>query len=209
MDYRLNYPATIRNRQIILGVLERILPKSGTVLEIASGSGQHINYFANQIDQLQWQPSDIDSSVFRSILAWTKHQKLEDRVLPPICIDAQTDSWPISKVYDLSAILAINLVHISPWRATTSIFRNADNYLTSEKILFFYGPYKINGHHTAESNETFDKSLKSQNIEWGVRDLDDMIELGQVHNFRVVETIKMPANNLAIVFNKNHDSNIL
>ena len=113
------------------------------------------------------------------------------------------DIWPISNICDLSAILAINMVHISPWKATTILFKNASNYLTSEKILFFYGPYKIDGRHTAESNDAFDKSLQSQNTEWGVRNLDDMIELAQTHNFRVAETIKMPANNLSIVLNKN------
>ena len=203
MDHRLNYPAAIRNREAILELLERILPQSGTVLEIASGSGQHITYFAKQMDKLQWQPSDIDSSVFNSILAWTKHQKVEKRVLRPINIDAQLDIWPINKIYDLSAILTINMVHISPWKATTNLFKNAAKYLTSEKTLFFYGPYKVNGHHTAASNEAFDKSLQSQNIEWGVRNLDDMIDLGQTNNFKVAETIKMPANNLAIIFNKN------
>jgi len=202
-DARIDFPATSRNREPILELFKRILPSYGTILEIASGSGQHITYFAKNIDALTWQPSDADPNILPSIAAWTKSQNLEEKILPPLLIDTRMPNWHIKDSETLSAIIIINLVHIAPWNVITSLFKQAENLLKSDSLLYFYGPYKINNLHTSTSNEKFDQALKCQNIEWGVRNLDDLITLATFHNFRLMETVPMPANNRSVIFKKN------
>ena len=202
-DARVDFPATNRNREPILKLLKQILPSEGTVLEIASGSGQHITYFAKHIDGLKWQPSDADPNILSSIAAWTTTQNLKNKILPPLLIDTRMANWRLKDLETLSAIIIINLAHIAPWNVVTSLFKNAEKILKSNSLLYFYGPYKINNLHTSPSNEQFDHALKFKNAEWGVRNLEDLVALANFHNFKLIKTVSMPANNLSIIFKKN------
>ena len=201
-DPRLDYPSAGRNRDAILDVLTRVLPMEGTVLEIASGSGQHISYFASNLPALRWQPSDPDAEVFPSIQAWTRHQGVEERVNPPLNIDARTDIWPIGRIENVNAILSINMIHIAPWEACLGLLKNAGRVLKADGLLFLYGPYKIGGQHTVPSNAEFDRSLQGRNPAWGVRNLDDVAATALNEGFQLAETVRMPSNNLSVIFKR-------
>ena len=199
---RLDYPATHRNREVILDVLREALPDRGTVLEIASGSGQHITYFAQHMPQLTWQPSDPEAAARASINAWRLSEKVEQSVQPALDIDARIDIWSAARLKDLAAILSINMVHISPWSATLGLLRNANRILPPGGVLYFYGPYKVGGVHVAQSNADFDLSLRAKNPEWGVRNLDDVAEEALNQNFQLMKTVRMPANNFSVIFQR-------
>ena len=201
-DDRLFYPATSRNRNAILNVLKEYLPKVGTALEIASGSGQHITYFADKMKSLKWQPSEYDVLLQPSIIAWIKACNLQKIVKSPLIIDTRMEKWPIDQITDLSSILAINLIHIAPFTVCESLFKNAANHLIKNGVLYLYGPYKINSQHTAKSNEYFDRTLKLENPKWGVRDIERVEKLGRKFDFNMIKTLQMPANNQSLIFKK-------
>lgn len=201
-DVRLDYPATGRNQEVILDVLKEALPKSGAVLEVASGSGQHITYFAQQIPQLKWQPSDIEAAARASIDAWRNEMGVTDAVLTPIDLDASVDIWSLGHIKDLNAIMSINMIHISAWEACLGLLKNASRVLPAGGVLYLYGPFKVGGFHIAPSNAEFDLSLQSQNPSWGVRNLDDVAEEALKQNFQLMKTIRMPANNFSVIFHK-------
>ena len=201
-DARLDYPATGRNQEVILDVLKEALPNLGTVLEVASGSGQHITYFAHQIPQLKWQPSDTDAAARASIDAWRNEMGVTDAVHNPIYLDASVDIWSLGHIKDLNAIMSINMIHISAWEACLGLLRNASRVLPAGGVLYLYGPFKVGGVHIAPSNAEFDLSLQSQNPAWGVRNLDDVAEEALKQNFQLMKTIRMPANNFSVIFHK-------
>lgn len=197
-DRRLEYPATERNRDAILAVLRGALPETGLVLEIASGSGEHVVYFARAFPGLTFQPSDPEDAALHSIAAWTRATGAAN-VLPPIMLDAASDPWPVAKA---DAILCINMIHIAPWRATEGLIRGAAALLSPGAPLYLYGPYRQAGVVTAPSNEAFDESLKSRNAEWGLRDLGTVAALARDEGFSGPEVTEMPANNLSVVFRR-------
>ena len=201
-DLRLDYPATGRNQEVILDVLKEALPKSGAVLEVASGSGQHITYFAQQIPQLKWQPSDIEAAARASIDAWRNEMGVTEAVHTPIDLDASVDIWSLGHIKDLNAIMSINMIHISAWEACLGLLKNASRLLPAGGVLYLYGPFKVGGLHIAPSNAEFDLSLQSQNPSWGVRNLDDVAEEALKQNFQLMKTIRMPANNFSVIFHK-------
>ncbi len=201
-DARLDYPATGRNQEVILDVLKEALPNLGTVLEVASGSGQHITYFAHQIPQLKWQPSDTDAAARASIDAWRNEMGVTDIVHHSIDLDASVDIWSLGHIKDLNAIMSINMIHISAWEACLGLLRNASRVLPAGGVLYLYGPFKVGGVHIAPSNAEFDLSLQSQNSAWGVRNLDDVAEEALKQNFQLMKTIRMPANNFSVIFHK-------
>ena len=201
-DVRLDYPATGRNQEVILDVLKEALPKSGAVLEVASGSGQHITYFAQQIPQLKWQPSDIEAAARASIDAWRNEMGVTEVVHTPIDLDASVDIWSLGHIKDLNAIMSINMIHISAWEACSGLLKNASRVLPAGGVLYLYGPFKVGGFHIAPSNAEFDLSLQSQNPSWGVRNLDDVAEEALKQNFQLMKTIRMPANNFSVIFHK-------
>jgi hypothetical protein len=174
-EVRRHAPATARNRVAITSVLAHILPKQGTVLEIASGTGEHIVHFAQRFPNLHWQPSDYDRAGLDSIAAWRAETGLPN-LLPPVQIDASSPAWP---VYHADAILCINMVHISPWKATQGLFVGASCLMPPDAPLYLYGPYLEADEDTAKSNLAFDQSLRSRNPEWGLRDRDAVIALAQ------------------------------
>ena len=197
-DPRQHRPHVARNREPILDVLKRVLPARGLVLEIASGSGEHAAYFAAALPSLIWQPSDPDTAALSSIAAHREDVGLTN-LLVPVPLDVTAPSWPVAHA---DAILCCNMIHISPWAACEGLMAGAERTLSSGGILYLYGPYKISGCHTAPSNQEFDGYLRAQNPTWGIRDLDEVAALAKRHNFALVETVAMPANNLSVIFSR-------
>ena len=185
-------PATSRNREPIRDVLARVLPATGEVLEIASGSGEHAVYFASSFPQLAWQPSDPDETALASIAAWRTEAELAN-LRAPIRLDAAAATWPVARA---DAIACINMVHISPWETTLGLFAGAARL--GAPLLYLYGPYVVDG-ETAPSNRDFDHALRARDPRWGVRELRDVEAAARACGFALRETIAMPANNLSLV----------
>jgi len=197
-DARRLAPATDRNREPILAVLRRVLPPSGTVLEIASGTGQHAVYFAAALPGVTWQPSDPEAAARDSVAAWTAHTGLAN-VLPPLDLDVRREPWGIDRA---DAIVCINMVHISPWAATEALFAGAGRLLGPGGVLYLYGPYRRDGAHTAPSNAAFDAQLRATDPGWGVRDMEAVIALGAAQGLSCEAPVPMPANNFSLVFRR-------
>jgi cyclopropane fatty-acyl-phospholipid synthase-like methyltransferase len=195
----LTAPAVARNRDPILAVLRTVLPARGTVLEIASGSGEHAVYFAAAFPDLRWQPTDPDATALGSVAAHAAAAGLAN-LLPPLELDAAAPVWPVTQA---DAVVSINMIHIAPWRAAEGLMAGAARLLAARAPLYLYGPYREQGRHTAPSNAAFDASLKARNPEWGVRDLDEVVALARRHGFTLADRIGMPANNLSVVFRRN------
>ena len=194
-------PSALRNREPILAVLRRILPQPGTVLEIASGTGEHATYLAAQLPHITWQPSDLDGEMLASILAWAADADAPN-LNAPIVIDAAADDWSLPADLSVDAIVNINMIHITPFSACEGLLAGAGRYLRTGRILYLYGPYKLGGLHTAPSNAAFDRSLRAENSAWGVLDLDDIIGLADASGLDHIETIRMPVNNLSVIFRR-------
>lgn len=197
-DPRLDYPATRRNREPILAVLREVLPASGTVLEIASGSGQHVAHFAEALPDLRWQPTDRDDATFASIRAWTEAL---DNVADPMVLDASAPPWPLDE-QSHRAVTCANMIHIAPWEACLGLFSGASRVLSGGDPLCLYGPFMRGGEHTAPSNAQFDASLRARDPRWGVRDLDVVENEAKNCGFELERIFEMPANNLTVVFRR-------
>jgi len=175
-----------------------VLPSSGLVLEIGSGTGQHVVHFARALPGLTFQPSEVDEERHASIAAWIAQEKLAN-VRAPIAFDVTRLPWPVRAA---DAIVCINVIHISPWEATVALMRGAGEILPPGGVLVTYGPYRRDGRHTAPSNEAFDASLKSRDPRWGVRDLEEVAAVARAQGLELEETAIMPANNFTLVFRK-------
>ena len=198
-DARQFAPATERNREVILEILLQVLPASGTILEIASGTGEHAVYFAPNLKPRKWLPTDPNPRSRASIAAWIAHSP-SDNLYPPIDLDASASVLAIPDTTAITAIVNINMIHISPWGACLGLMALSDRILPPGGILYLYGPFKQGGEHTSSSNAAFDSSLRAQNPNWGVRDLDDVVEAAKARNLNLINTYQMPANNLSVVF---------
>ncbi|TVQ42936.1 MAG: DUF938 domain-containing protein [Gloeocapsa sp. DLM2.Bin57] len=196
-------PATERNREPILEVLLKILPREGTILEVASGTGEHALFFAPRVYPRQWIPSEANALLRQSITAWREDCPTDNLQLP-LDINVESNLWSIETVEfpPIEAIVNINMIHIAPWSACLGLMAGAERILPAQGILYLYGPFRVHGQHTASSNVAFDEMLKSQNPAWGIRDLDEVIIVARQHHLRLKETINMPANNLSVVFEK-------
>ncbi len=205
-DQRKFAPATQRNREPILEMLLEVLPQHGTILEIASGTGEHATFFAYHLAPRQWLPSDPNPELRASISAWAEYFPC-DAIQPPLDLDASSPIWPVEKEPlpepPISAIVNINMIHISPWSACLGLMAGAGRILPPGGILYLYGPYKQNGVHTAPSNAAFDESLQAQNPDWGVRNLEDVVSVAKEQNLTLHQTHPMPANNFSLVFKHN------
>ena len=191
-------PATERNREPILSVLGRVLPRGGRVLEIASGTGEHAVFFARRMPHLTWQPSDVDPVALASISAYREDGGLSN-LASPVLLDATASEWVVEPP---DAVVCINMIHIAPWTACQGLVTGASHILRPGAPLVLYGPYRINGVFTAPSNESFDAALRDRNPAWGVRDLSRVIELAGAAGFAHRETAAMPANNHTVVFER-------
>ena len=197
MDARQYSPSTARNREAILAVLQRVLPKEGRVLELAAGTGEHAVFFAAAMPGLHWQPSDPDEGARASIAAWTAAEALSN-VAAPLDIDVCAADWNAGEGYD--AVLAINMIHISPWEATLGLMAGAARVLKPGGALITYGAYKRDGAHTALSNEEFEQWLQSRDPRFGVRDIADVEAAAGARGLRLCEILDMPANTFSLVF---------
>lgn len=190
-------PATERNRDAILAVLRDELPSSGLVLEVASGSGQHVVHFAAALPALDWQPSDPDPAALVSIESWRQEVGLAN-VRPPLRLDASAD-WPVERA---DAILCVNMVHISPWEATLGLMKGAGAVLPPGGLLYLYGPYLRENVETAPSNLAFHASLKARDPQWGLRRVEDVIAAAEGEGLVLRRLLEMPANNLSLIFRR-------
>lgn len=192
-------PATLRNRDVIADVLARELPATGLVLEVASGSGEHVTHFAARFPALDWQPSDPDPIARASISAWVEEIALAN-ICPTLDLDAASPEWPIP---DAAAILCINMTHIAPWAATVGLFAGAARLLKRGAPLILYGPFLKADVETAPSNLAFDTQLRSHNPAYGLRAVEDMDRVANEHGFARTACHSMPANNLTLVYRLN------
>lgn len=196
--------ATDRNRDPILAILQAVLPPSGTVLEIASGTGQHAVHFAPALAPRFWQPSEPDERLRGSIAAWAAEHACA-WLRPPLALDVLARPWPVeTQPCDppVSAIVNINMIHISPWEACRGLMRGAADLLPHGGVLFLYGPYKTNGQWRSANDPAFDQSLKQRDPSWGLRNLEDVVAEAAMNGFVLVRTVDMPAGNLSVVFRK-------
>lgn len=192
----LSSPAAERNKEPILAVLRRVLPASGVVLEIASGTGQHAEHFARSLPSLVWQPTEPDAELRAAIAARVTAAGLPN-LRAPLALDVESSEWPLATA---AAIVCINMIHIAPWSATEALFVGARRLLEPGSILVLYGPYRRVGVPTAPSNEAFDASLRRRNAEWGVRDLETVAELAAENAFELRDVVDMPAHNVTVIF---------
>jgi hypothetical protein len=199
-DARRFAPATARNREPILAVLERVLPARGLVLEIASGTGEHAVAIALRLPELTFQPSDADPGALASIEAWHRHSGLPN-LRPALRLDVHAQPWPLPAGAP-DAILCINLIHIAPWSACVALLAGAAALLAPGAPLVLYGPYREGGVHTAPSNAAFDADLRQRDPSWGVRDLDAVAAEAAARGLDLDEVVAMPANNRTVVLRR-------
>ncbi len=191
---RRSAPAALRNRQPIADVLAEWLPASGLVLEIASGTGEHVIHFAGRFPNLDWQPSDINPEALSSIAAWRATSGLAN-VRAPVVLDSAVPDWPVTAA---DAILSLNMVHISPWSAALGLLDGAARILAQDGVLILYGPWLADSIETAPSNLAFDLDLKRRDPEWGLRRVEDLAAAANERGLELAETRAMPANNLML-----------
>lgn len=205
-DGLLDAAAFHRNHDVIAPVLEGFLrDRTGDVLEIGSGTGQHAVAFAQRLPGITWWPTDLNDNHLRSIAAWRAHARLPN-VQAPVPLDASAAEWrlrernmPVSFI----AMFCANVIHIAPWAVAEGLFAGAARHLVAGGRLFLYGPFRRDGIHNAPSNAAFDDSLRSRNPEWGVRDIADLKKLGDANALRLVELTEMPSNNAILTFERN------
>lgn len=191
-------PAAERNKDPILGVLRELCSEPKFVLTIAEGSGQHVVHFAKHLPHITFQPTDMEPSALGSIAAYLEESGCQN-IREPISLDASVEDWPVKHA---DGIYCINMIHISPWKATVGLFQAAAHILPTHGFLMTYGPYRFSGAFTAPSNQEFDASLKARNPEWGVRDVDDLTKLAKSVGMELRQTVSLPANNHCLVFGK-------
>jgi Protein of unknown function (DUF938) len=199
-----NSPAAERNKQPILDTLRRILPARGTVLEIASGTGQHAVWFGAGLRSLIWQPTDADPAALAGIGGWI-HEAGLTNVRAPLLLDVTAPRWPshgtqFSEPFD--AVYCANMVHIAPWPCCTALMQGSARHLALDGLLVLYGPFFEEGAAPAPGNVAFDESLRQRNPQWGVRRLADVVTQANNAGLRLQARHQMPANNLVLVFGR-------
>jgi hypothetical protein len=213
-DTRLSSPAAERNRQPILEVLRRVLPASGRALEIASGSGQHVSWFARHLPAWTWQPTEFAAASLASIAAWSvlDEDDLAEspasaagagplaNVLPPLQLDVCAPAWPVTGAFD--AITCANMIHASPPQTLPGLMHGAGRHLAPAGLLVTYGPYILDDEPLVPSNVEFDAWLRTRDPSWGIRRLADVLAHARDAGLRLRERVAMPANNLMLVFER-------
>jgi hypothetical protein len=194
-------PAAARNAGAICEVLGRYLPASGTILEIGSGTGQHVVALARAHPELIWQPSDPDPELRASIAAWTEAAGLAN-LRHPLDLDVTAKSWERALDGPLAGSVCINLLHIAPWAACEGLMAGAGRLLGPAAPLYLYGAFKQGGAHTAPSNAAFDRALRAYDPTWGVRDLEAVVERATAHGLDLADVLPMPANNLSLILRR-------
>jgi SAM-dependent methyltransferase len=193
-----SWAAPERNKHAILAVLARALPAQGSVLEIASGSGQHAVHFARELPALIFQPSDVDPENLESIRAWVRDAALPN-LREPLALDVLAADWGVGSV---DAVFNANMIHIAPWECCLALLRGAARHLRPDGIFVLYGPFRLGGAHTAASNESFDAGLRARDPRWGVRDLEEVVRQAERVGLAFSERVPMPANNQSLIFRR-------
>ena len=200
-------PADDRNKQAILDMLLRVLPQQGRALEIASGTGQHVAWFAAGLPGWDWQPSDAQADEFESINAWAALQAVQNvnNVRLPVLVEVMAASWlpgtpDQAQLFDL--IYCANMLHIAPWATCAALMRGSARHLTPSGQLIIYGPYLEDSVPTSPGNLEFDHSLKERNPAWGIRQLADVEAEATLAGLKLHARCAMPANNLLLVFKR-------
>ena len=204
MDNRLFFPATKKNGKCIGDVISIIKEKSGSILEIGSGSGEHGVRFQKRFPEIIWQTSDPKLIHRKSISSWIRYEELDKRMPQPLEIDVKITPWgiPADLGMSLQGIISINMIHIASWNCTKSLFKESGKLLKKGQFLMLYGPFKIDNKFTSQSNFLFDQSLKTQNNIWGIRDLEEVSGEGVKNSFLKENIFEMPANNFSVIFRK-------
>ncbi|HEY8977205.1 MAG TPA: DUF938 domain-containing protein [Burkholderiaceae bacterium] len=212
---RQSSPAAERNRQPILQVLRRVLPPAGRALDIASGSGQHVSWFARHLPGWTWQPSEYAAASLASIAAWSVLDEADlaespqavagtgplANIASPLQLDVCSPEWPVSGVFD--AITCINMLHASPPATLPGLMQGVGRHLARGGVLVTYGPYILDDEPLAPSNVEFDRWLKTErDPSWGIRRLADVAAQAHDAGLRLRERVPMPANNLVLVFDR-------
>lgn len=203
-EQRLSSPAARRNREPLLAVLKRLLPPRAEVLEIASGSGEHALCFARALPECRFTPSDPSPRAIASIGAWRDlHVEAgAHNLAAPLTLDVSNTSWPLAPA-SLDAILCFNMIHIAPWQACLDLLAGSARHLKRNGALLLYGPFRRDGVHTSQSNQTFEDSLVARDTRWGIRDLEgEVVPAAQAAGLRLEEIIEMPANNLCVLLRR-------
>lgn len=200
-DARMMSPSTARNKDPILEVLRPHLTSGMCVLEIASGSGEHSAHIMSNIPGLTWQPSDLSQEARLSTAAWAEYSGAKN-FRDPVALDACSENWPLEEGLEFDVMLCINMIHIAPFDAAKGVIRGAGRYLGPGGLLYFYGPFRAGGAHTAPSNVAFDHSLKSRDPSWGVRDIEEIEALASQAGLVLESVTEMPANNLSLIFRR-------
>lgn len=195
-DPRLSAPSALRNRGPILETLRPQLPRAGLVLEIASGTGEHVAYFAAALPGLTWQPSDPDPARRTSIDGWTADLP---NVRPACDLDAQRAEWPVSHA---DCILCINMIHISPWSATLGLLAGTARILPPGGLLALYGPFRRGDRPLEPGNQAFDQDLRSRDPAWGLRTVEAVSTVAKSHGFGDPAIAEMPSDNLMLLFHR-------
>lgn len=196
------FAAADRNKDAILDVLRRILPEAGAVLEIASGGGQHAAHFARAMPGLGWVPSDADAELVAHLEGLAARSGLSN-LLAPLYLDMLDAEWPENVSHDgLTAVINANMIHISPWQTCLNLFAGAAKLLPAGGLVSLYGPFVVDGEYSSDGNREFDISLRAQNPDWGLRELNTVCEVAAGAGFEHAETFEMPVNNLTVVFRR-------
>lgn len=193
-------PAAERNKGPILEVLRDHLPSEGLVLEVACGTGQHACHFAAALPTLEWQPTDPDPAAVETTAARVRSAAMRN-LRPPLRMDVHDQPWPVAA---FDALVCINLLHISPWSATEALFAGAAAGLAPGGVIVVYGPFRMDGQHTAASNEAFDRQLRRRDARWGVRDVEAVDSEASRQGFTLDGTLPLPANNHCLVWHRRH-----
>lgn len=205
-DPRKYSAAAARNRDAILSVLKMKLPATGTILEVASGSGEHIVYFAKHCPDLTFQPSDPSPEALASIAAWVSEASVPN-VKQPVALDVSQYEWQARLIEEQSGasidgLYCSNMIHIAPWEACTGLITGAGKLLQTGSPLIFYGPFFQNGTEAAPGNVAFDQDLRLRNSLWGIRHLDAIADVANDAGFLAPEITEMPSNNLCVTFRR-------
>ena len=190
-------PSCDRNKDEILAVLQEILPSSGVVLEIGSGTGQHVVYFGEHLSHLDWQPTDLAPNL-RSIVAWCAESRLAN-IRAPLELDLLAARWPIASVH---AVVCINTTHIVAWQGVENLFAGVGRVLAPGGLMYVYGAYRYATRPLEPSNEEFDRWLKARNPASGVRDFEAVNALAHSNDLHLGEDRAMPGNNRSIWWKK-------
>ncbi len=190
------FPAADRNKGPILEALKELLPLEGSLLEIASGTGQHIVHFASHFTKIDWQPSDMDPDHILSIQSHIGELGLKN-VRKPVQLDILKQPWYMGQ---FDVIYNANLIHISSWETCQSLMKNASKHLKKNGLLLIYGPFFFENSTPEPSNIEFDQSLKKRDPKWGIRNFEEIELEAKLYELQFLKKISMPAKNHLLVF---------